>query len=305
METTFREREVFLRTDGKVRYFTVSARLQKLVCLAASSAIVVPLTMAVGSAVYHSGLSAENDSLRAYRQAYVALLAETGSYQEEFARQVTREDAGGEQGALDQALSAREALRDRWQAIRAEGLVLAESDPAIAAELARIDELLAAHEGERRDLAAAEQRLGLRLERSQVDLARLEAEASALAVQRDALERDLGLSEQARHELITSTKRLALQLNDLEDAVAVAAAEKTSLEHRIVGLEGDLGEAETKVEQVAKQRDFYRIRSGNPGNPIGGNRRGPGSYRRAAEREYLGLHFLDRAGADDHRPRYR
>ncbi len=93
LDAMIRDREIFMRTDGDIKFLTVSARLQWRVIIGVSIALVLWLVVTIGMAGYQFATSGDRAQLASQEARIKAKEARVKAYQSQFANEAERLDA--------------------------------------------------------------------------------------------------------------------------------------------------------------------------------------------------------------------
>lgn len=269
----FREREILLRSDGRVRYVRLTRRLQQV---AAASLLACCLGVGVlsGGLVWQqeklSRHAAELAEARAARQATSARL-------EAARRQVSQlvSQIGGEPGNTTDGASSRDpALSEAIKQLRAGLARLADRNAALASRVAQVREDLRQADARAAKLAASRKRLERRLAGTRGELSgivgRREALARRLAEARadvKALRASRQAEANARLEAERKAERLARRLQ------ATRADESRMREH-LDELRQQVVRSKKARQDLMQERENLAKRVGQLERVLGGNLEG-------------------------------
>lgn len=227
-KSLFPERQVFVRTNGQVRYLTIGLKVQAA-CAASLVALVAWLTW--------SGI-ALNDRADAIaeRDRHIANL--TGEYGE-----LSNRLSATRASFLDIARRLNDQQQDLTRALEQRGSLQERVDD-VAHQLARARE--------QRDLALADrERLSGRIGRMSLQLQAVRGESSDIARSLTDMGAALGAAEEQRDTAEQESRRLA-------DRVASAEARIADLEERRQSLERSLTASSRRVDSLVGERDRAR-----------------------------------------------
>jgi murein DD-endopeptidase MepM/ murein hydrolase activator NlpD len=277
LDRVFRPREIFIRVDGRVRYLTLSVRVQKLAALAVVGIGLWTSVATTGLFVQEFRLGGKDNYIAAQESRYANLLAEIATYHAryaEIARELER-NQGIALSTLDGGTPA-EPGPDADAAVEGEGLAVDGSAPNAAR--AQLSARLSAFEVELRQAAernmalkervaeitgilsgAAVARLGVGERQGQVESApiypgpaastRSGPDVDQTGVPKAALDRIAALTEDRR--------RLAWALAESEIGVANLALERGGFEAAIAQNNDALQAAEERYDALSTGRDFH------------------------------------------------
>jgi murein DD-endopeptidase MepM/ murein hydrolase activator NlpD len=210
----FLPREILIRADGRVAYFTLSTRLQKS---AASVLVVFGAWFAyssIGVMISERQIAEKNDEVARARTAYSELMADISSAYDQFATVA---------GSLEQ----NEAYL----------LGLVQKDHGERPDLATITDRLARTAGARESLTMNSQLVRERLAIFETDLKNIALEHQRLNDIIAALEHEIAVGEEQRRVLEQQKTDLARSLDAADARTAAIAAERAERDSRIAFLQ--------------------------------------------------------------------
>ena len=255
-ERTFKERELILRSDGRVHYFRLSERMQKAAVAALVLLSFVPLLAGLASYLQSRELAANNEALQIYRQAYVAVLGEAKSYHEEFARRLGEGNPEQDLAVLDRALHARQALRERLRVVESLNQKLATPDEEAIAITAELHRLLDLYDGEEQDTVEAAGRLDYQLQVAQMEIQKLNGTKQDLESELADKVQHIANTEAQIEELTGQRARLTDEVKGLEDRIVVEAAEEAELKNILTATRKTLEQTNQQLAEVQEQRSW-------------------------------------------------
>lgn len=285
----FRDRELFLRGGGGLKYLHLTRRRQ-LAALGMCAAIAVWMlgTTLATSYLGFNYITAKRE-IENQKLAYLALLSDIGEYHQEFARIVG--DLEGNQSLLlsrlesaetgDRALGiaeirdelndteidkarmlvVRQALRSRLESFENELQQLAARDADQKARLEATLETLQQARAEGAEVAEARSLLDDQLRWVEGDLARLASEKSELEATLAATQDELQLSRRENEALMTESRAFHAEVKSLYRDVGAAPAREEKLQTQIAALQSDLDAADSRADVLETQRDFQQARA--------------------------------------------
>ena len=277
-ERLFIERELFVRSDGRVRYVRVSRRLQ--------ATAVVALAVAMGwvayssvNVVFHNQIVAGKEAeIEHHQLAYLDLLTEVSEYHDQFTR-ITRNLEDNQsyllsllaRGGLDaeeladvewqlkqsqteraRVALARDGLRQRLAEFDAQITSMAEVEDTLQSRLTKVAKAFVPRDSD--EVAAARDHLRTRVREMDAELARATDKSSNLEKAVASLRQHLTQSQNARRNLVTDKSALRRSIDRLEQHLGHANTRQAALENRMVVLEGALDEAEDRGETLEGER---------------------------------------------------
>jgi murein DD-endopeptidase MepM/ murein hydrolase activator NlpD len=268
----FLAREILIRADGKVTYFRVSPRLQKL---AFGSLLLLGGWVAyssIGVMVSERQIAQKNDEVEAARGAYADLMREISRAYDQFATVASslednetyllglfQEDAGraAELSEIADRLrptaAARESLTETSELVR-QKLAIFETDlKNIALEHQRLNDIIATLDDKIANDEEMRRRLGQEKTEVVLALQNSDAQAAALTAERDERDQRIAL-------LQSMVSKLTHERDEIEGARVDLSGKLVDLQNRFMALQSsqlsvakDLAErTKTGVDQVEK-----------------------------------------------------
>ena len=295
LDRLFIEREIILRTDGKVRYLRLSRGFQKAVGVL-GLVLTGWLSYATGSYLFHAETIASKDrEIEDHRAAYVHLLSEVDEYEDQFAR-ITRDLEGNQTELLtlleqdgDSGVGADE-VRDslagafgrslrrpakteteqeevaeadvggRLQTFEDDLEVIADRNASLRSEVSKIKDMLRNSEQERAMVQAARDRLASELGELQGHLDDVTEARDDFRQTVDSLNDELTRSRAERESLVVAEADLREQIKRLEAEIADTSRRETALNEKIGRLERTMAREVAKGLDLGEQRDIYENR---------------------------------------------
>ncbi len=282
----FRDRELFLRGGGSLKYLHLTRRRQ-LAALGLCAAVAVWMlgTTVATSYLGFNYMTAERQ-IESQKLAYLELLSDIGDYHKEFARIVG--DLEGNQSLLlsrletgdhslgiaeirneltdtkiDKArlLVIRQALRSHLESFEEELQQLAARDADQKARLEATLETLQQARAEGAEVAEARSLLDDQLQRVEGDLARLASEKSELEATLAGTQDELQLSRRENETLMSESRAMHAEVASLYGDVGAAPVREEKLQEQIAALKSDLDSVNNRAESLETQRDFQQARA--------------------------------------------
>jgi murein DD-endopeptidase MepM/ murein hydrolase activator NlpD len=272
LDDLFKDREVYLRGEGGMRYLSLSRKHQMrwaVAALALGAWVVVSTAGLVGLGL---GWSGARQDIAQQRLTYLDFLSEVGDYHAELSRVV--EDFESNQSMLLSRLEQASGPASATGGLRSE-LERTETDKArVLLVRERVRTGLQDLESELNDIATRDAVLQERLDSATLNLRETQAEGSALAAARDRLDQALAESESqvsdletekaALRERLDSTTRnlqetqaegsaLAAARDRLDQALAESEGQVDGLETENAGLRRRVAELETNLAEAGKE----------------------------------------------------
>ena len=274
----FIEREIILRTDGKVRYLRLSKRFQEAIGVACLG-LACWIAFATGSYLLHADtIASKEQEIETHRLAYVTLLSEVDEYQDEFAR-ITRDLEGNQtdlltlldEEAAEEARTAADERTDRDESgedgVSGRMLGFADELDAIAnrntslrEEVGKIRELLQSSEHERSAVQSAQRELGAKLAEVQANLEKITTARNQLKQTVGDLNEELARSRAEREVLVVAEADLRRDIEALKAEIVETSGRETALNQRIGELEKALAVEVARALDLGGQRDQYEGR---------------------------------------------
>ncbi len=282
----FVERELFLRSDGRVRYLRISRKLQISAAAMLTVAFVWIAFSSLTVAFHQTIVSGKETEIERQRLAYVDLLSEVSDYHEEFT-QITRnleenqdyllsllargEEAFDELSSLRSELResqserarillAREGLRRRLDTFQTELSQTLGGTAELEDRLSKLSAVLAPDDAELRGLEEARRRLVRDLNRTDKEIAEVSQENNQLSSAMEDLGQQLTETSSERDELIEERGALTEQVAELERQVTQADLTTGGLNAQIVSLEEALAAMRDRSDQVVVERNELQTR---------------------------------------------
>ncbi len=248
LDHLFKEREVYLRGEGNLRYLSLSRRRQMRWAAAALGLGAWVVVSTGGLVLLGLGWSQARQEIVQHRLTYLDFLSEVGNYHQDLARVV--DDFESNQSMLLSRLDLASGPMMTTSDLRAE-LEKTETDKArvlLVRERARAG--LRDLESELKEIAARDADVRARLDSATRSLEETQAEGSALVAARDRLDQELTRSEGEVRALETQNAALAQGVAELERRLAGLGEEKetlvvegAALRAEIASLYGEIAEA--------------------------------------------------------------
>ena len=280
----FIEREIILRTDGKVRYLRLSRGFQKAVgvlCLV----LLGWVSYATGSYLFHAERLASKDrEIEDQRAAYVHLLSEVDEYEDQFER-IARDLEGNqtelltlldkndesvakpaEQPPVENAKSEAEDsedVRERLQGFEDNLAAIADRNASLRSEVSRIKDMLRSSEHERGEVQTARDELAGDLEQLRDELVEVTEARDEFRRSVDSLNEELDRSRNETESLQAAEADLRDQIGTLEAEITRTSERETELNETIGELERTLALEVAKGLDLGEQRNVYEGRISN------------------------------------------
>ena len=279
-ERLFIERELFVRSDGRVRYLRISRRLQATAAIALAVAMGW-VTYSSVNVVFHNQIVAGKEAeIERHQLAYLDLLTEVSEYHDQFTR-ITRnlednqsyllsllarggldaEELADVEWQLKQSQTerarialARDGLRRRLAEFDAELTSMAQVEDTLRSNLTKVAEAFVPKDSEEVEVAAARDHLRTRVREMDAELARAADKSSNLEQAVASLREHLTQSQNARRNLVTEKSTLRRSVDRLEQHLGQAQTRQAALESRMVLLEGALDEATDRGDTLEEER---------------------------------------------------
>jgi murein DD-endopeptidase MepM/ murein hydrolase activator NlpD len=280
-ERLFIERELFVRSDGRVRYLQVSRRLQTTAVVALAVAMGWVAYSSVNVVFHHQIVAGKEAEIERHQLAYLDLLTEVSEYHDQFTR-ITRNLEDNQtyllsllaRGGLDaeeladvewqlkqsrteraRVALARDELSQRLSEFKAEVDDVVEGKNALKSRMARVVETFAPGQSAAAEVAEARDHLRQRVQEMDVELAEVSETNGDLQTTVTELSQQLAQSQKARHDLVKAKTALRRSVDRLEQHLGQAQTRQAALDGHIASIEDALGEAYGRSEALEGERE--------------------------------------------------
>lgn len=268
-----RERQVLVRSRGRVRYLHLDGRGQLAFASVALAVLAWVAYASIGYVVQTQRLADRAERVARAERAYAEVIGELGTYQEQLGRAVADLKAGeaalrsaSEPGRDGDALKAlrrdrkllmlgREKLRQRLLALQGDLTAIAERQGGLEDEVAAVRTALAAGEADSSRVAQIQDRLDNRIASLEAELADSRQRAADLAERADRLALELGTTEAERARVAAERSRLSHRVQRLMADLDRTRRDKAMVERRADALAADLRESEAARRELAADRE--------------------------------------------------
>lgn len=281
----FVERELWLRSQDRVRYVRISRRSQKAVSAAALLALGWVTFASAGWVWRGYSIDELDTTIEKQNLAYLDLLAEVSDYHAQFSA-ITRDMEanqeyllslleqdgavqGDRQGIEENLLTseterakvtvARDGLRERLDDFESDLVTIADRNSALEDKVINLKNTLQTTEAERAEVAEAREILGERLQLTESALNETMKSRDALVQQVNDLQNALANSEATRSDLLETQEALRGQIASLESEVALAQTRQEALNFQIGSLESALSESLATAQDLTGERDGLQL----------------------------------------------
>jgi murein DD-endopeptidase MepM/ murein hydrolase activator NlpD len=282
----FMDRELFVRSDGRVRYLQLSRRFQATTALVLVLAVAWVVYASYGVVLHNRIVAGKEAQIEQRQLAYLDLLSEVSEYHDQFTR-ITRnlednqtyllsllgrggmnaEDLADVEWQLKQSQTerarvalARDGLRQRLAAVESELSDLAEGRPALESKMAKVTTNFAPSDSDPTAVAEARNHLRRRVQEMNDQVVEVETENGELRVTVDNLDQELEQSNAAREDLAEAKSALRRAVARLEERLGRAQVREAVLGTQVAKLEGSLGHATERGDSLARERDDLKTR---------------------------------------------
>lgn len=280
------DRELFVRTDGRVRYLQVSRRLQTTAALTLVLAVAWIAYASYGVILHNRIVAGKDAEVEQHQIAYLDLLSEVSEYHDQFTR-ITRnlednqnyllsllgrggmnaEELADVEWQLKQSQTerarvaiAREGLRQRLSAFESELNDMADGRRALESKMAKVTSTFAPAESDTAEVADARNHLRHRVQEMDNELAEAMETNSELKTTVTELDQQLQQSKAARENLVSAKSALHRAVARLEQHLSQAQTREAFLGTQIASLEGALGHASERGERLESERNDLQTR---------------------------------------------
>ena len=277
----FVERELILRTEGKVRYLRMSRQVQGLAGVLSIAAVGWFAYTSSTYMFYAETIASKEEEIEQHRLAYVDLLSEIGDPDGEIKRiqgyldgnaalvakagdkaQVAKagDHAEGDPAQpVDQAEVAGDAVDGeqlaRLARVEQDLREMVDRNVSLRLEIAKTrNKLRITQEGEEAASDARDEFEG-RLGDVQRDLADVSEARERLRADVDELNDELSRSRDERQSLVAAERKLKSEIRDLEDLIEEASEKETALNEKIGEMERILGLEVAKTVDLTAEND--------------------------------------------------
>ncbi len=276
----FVERELILRTEGKVRYLRVSRQLQGLAGVASVAAIGWFAYTSSTYMFYAETIASKEQEIEQHRLAYVDLLSEIGDpdgeirriqdYLDGDARLVatpgeagqTLETGAGPQEAAPEAdvasAGAGSEANERLARVEQDLREMVDRNVSLRLEIAKTRNKLRSTQEGRTAAVEARDDLEGRLGEVERNLADVSEARDRLRRDVDELNDELTRSRDEREALAEAENKLNDEIDDLEELIADASERETELNEKIGEMERILGQEVAKTVDLSADNDAQK-----------------------------------------------
>ena len=287
LDRLFQPRELFIRSDGQVRYFQVSVRSQQAAAIAVAA--VVGWGLVASGAFFSQGsrVSQQTAEIEEHKTAYYNLLAEVTEYHEQF-QQITEDleanqahllavvnqndGSGQETTANVTRFTSRAAasialqgtpnpLSLRLDSFKEDLREIAGRNVGLKGQVVAMQDMLQDTLADRLKASEAKERLGQQLDEVQVQLA---GEASArreLEITVANLRSELSAAGETQEAFTGIQDELRREIAELEAQVSTVATQEAALRVEKDSLEQQLTDATNQQQRLANERDVVEMRA--------------------------------------------
>ncbi len=282
----FMDRELFVRTDGRVRYLQVSRRVQTTAALTLVLAIAWVAYSSFGVVFHNRIVAGKEAEVEQHQLAYLDLLTEVSEYHDQFTRitrnlednqtyllsllgrgELNAEELADVEWQLKQSQTerarvaiARDGLRQRLSAFESELNDMADGRPALESKLAKVTTTFAPAESDTIEVVEARDHLRRRVHEMDNELAEVTDTNGELETTVANLGQQLEQSKAARENLVGAKSALRRAVARLEQHLSQAQTREAFLGTQIASLEGALGEAGGRGDRLESERSDLQTR---------------------------------------------
>lgn len=245
LDELFRERELILRSQGRVHFLPLTRRLQISAFLVAMAVGVWGIGMTLMSTVKSGVIQVKNDEIREARVAYEDLFEEVLSYQKKVASVTSnlRESQESLLSQVNEAVSAADAAKKR--------------DGKASRKTANSTSNKSVSE-----LDATDQPASLRSHLNDIDHKVLQMTETNVLLEGSLkkIKTELKLAGDERDQIIRTRTKLRERVTDLEEQLIRSRTDGAYLERRVAELSDSLALNRESKEKVEDQRDALASR---------------------------------------------
>jgi murein DD-endopeptidase MepM/ murein hydrolase activator NlpD len=278
----FIERELFLRSHGRVHYLRVSRRLQATALVALAVAMGWVAYSSVNVVLHHQIVAGKEAEIERHQLAYLDLLTEVSEYHDQFTR-ITRNLEDNQtyllsllaRGGLDaeeladvewqlkqsrteraRVALARDGLSRRLAMFKAELDDVVEGRKTLRSQMARVVDTLKPRQSAAAEVGEAQDHLRQRVQEMDVELAEVSETNAELQTSVTELSQQLAQSQKARGDLVDAKAGLRRSVDRLEQHLGHAQTRQAALDGYITTLESTLDQANGRSEDLANEREL-------------------------------------------------
>jgi murein DD-endopeptidase MepM/ murein hydrolase activator NlpD len=286
----FKDREIFLRGGGSVKYMPLPRGRQ--LTLFGVGAVVAVWILGATIATGYLGLNqmAAQREIEEQKLAYISLLSDIGEYHQDFARIIGEfegnqslllshlaetAEADDESFGIDQIqdqlndtridkarmLVVRQALRAHLESFEEDLQHLAARDADQRERLEATLQTLEQARAEGAEVASARSLLDEELSRVETDLERLTGEKAELELTLAAAQDELKASRHDNAALTRQSQAFHAEVASLYGEVGAAPRRESEFRDEIAMLQSDLDATKSHAETLLTQRDFHQARA--------------------------------------------
>jgi murein DD-endopeptidase MepM/ murein hydrolase activator NlpD len=243
-----RERELILRSHGRVHFVPLTRRLQLYALLVVFAVATWGIGMTLMSTIKSSVIEVKNDEIREARVAYEDLFEEVLRYQKKVAAVTT-------------------TLRETQENLLAQVGSAAEGDARKASKTRQPAKNAA-------DASGAKPSVRENLEEIDHKVQQMSETNGLLEGSLNKIKSELKLAGDERNQIIKTRNMLRERVDQLEEMLVKARTENTYLDRRVAALTSNLSQDRDEKGHVASERDSLKSRVGGlESNVKGANRR--------------------------------
>ncbi|MDD9925192.1 MAG: peptidoglycan DD-metalloendopeptidase family protein [Rhodospirillaceae bacterium] len=276
----FRERELLLRSDGRVRFLVLTPRLQKTIACFFAALLLWGASATIVSIVEYDKIAAADARLEDARIAYEDLLQEIAIYQRKVAEvtgklkqnqaelvgrfadadaliagdvhgNASEKSAGGRLAAITES---RDAMRQHLRKLDQELHEMTKLDAVLADSLNLVQHELVTAVAERKKVYQARAGLQRRVKSLEDKLRQSLASNAKLEAQISTLNASLSDAQGEIKSIETTNLSLVARKSELENNITAAKAKEGSLYVEISALKSDLSAAQADYERISSER---------------------------------------------------
>jgi len=235
--TVWQEREIIIRSDGRVRYVTLGRSVQVAMMLPVIAAMGGVAWIGYGLIDARSEVAAKEQEREETQQAYLGLLAEVADYEKKFS-------------SISKDLESNKAYL----------LNVLEENSDLQKQMASVQRELKSTEVDKAETVIAREVLKDRLTDFSGDLEKTESQNEHLEALIDRMRAELRESEAKRIELTESRDLLLRRVEDFQGRVRLLNSAKAELEETVDSLQSDLKLTRSKLlgDVAAAEADAER-----------------------------------------------
>lgn len=243
----FKDRDVIVRSEGHVRYYTVSRRAQIWLSVPCGFFMLWLLLANIGIFYQQDQLDKADGKMQLVQHEYLALLQDLADYQ----KATVQSQKGGQAIQTEQQMSAfllKESLLGKIEELRQNSSFLDIDSPGAIAFLDRISADLALSEAEYQKIGAYKTILSQKIDALTDDVARADQATSHM---QNALKK----AERSLADSVKKNGSLTQEISQLEDKLQEGARQIAEGNDRALSLTSDIKKLQLSLADIRQEKD--------------------------------------------------